>query len=104
MKTIQKTSPLFSIITILSLTLFSCSKAKNEKMTVVKDCTGSYLRFNNKDYRVCNFESVASFNNGAEVEASFKKIETCSDSGNGVLICCWLAHEDEGWIKVEKIK
>ena len=55
------------------MTLFSCQKVKNESMTIVKHCTGSYLRFNEKNYRICNSEKVLLFTDGTEVIATFKK-------------------------------
>lgn len=68
-------------------------------MTVVRDCTGTYLRFNEKDYNVCNLEKVSSFPNGILVTATFKKIKNCT--GGAI---CHMYHENEGWIQVEKIK
>lgn len=52
---------------------FLVPKKKNGTMTVVKDCTGEYFRFYNKDYRVCNLDKVSSFPDGAKVKATFKK-------------------------------
>lgn len=72
-------------------------------MKVVKDCTGVYLRFNSKDYRVCNLDKVSSFPDGATVKTTFKKIDSCSDPGQTVFVCN-LYHESEGYINVEKIE
>lgn len=72
-------------------------------MTVVKDCTGVYLRFYNKDYLVCNLDKVSSFADGAKVKATFKKIDSCSDPGQTAFVCM-LYHESEGLINVEKIE
>jgi hypothetical protein len=91
------------VLTIFSLISFSCSKIKNEPVTVVKDCTGVYLRFNNKDYLVCNLDKVSSFPDGATVTATFKKIKQCNDAGQSVFVCT-MVHDNEGWIEVEKIE
>lgn len=99
----KTTVPLFIALTILSLTFFSCSKIKNEKMTVVKDCTGVYLRFSNNDYRVCNLDKVSLFSDGATVKATFKKIDNCSDTGQSAFVCA-MVHDNKGWINVEKIE
>ncbi|PCJ28861.1 MAG: hypothetical protein COA97_00555 [Flavobacteriales bacterium] len=89
------------ILTVLFLTTFiSCSKVNNKNMTVIKDCTGSYLRFNDKDYQVCNIEVVENFDNGTEVKASFKKIDKCENNWGG----CNMLHQNEGWINVRNIK
>ena len=72
-------------------------------MTVVRDCTGTYLRFKGKDYHVCNLEKVSSFSDGTTVTATFKKIKECNGSANNVGTCL-IIHDNEGWINVEKIK
>ncbi|MFO0322118.1 MAG: hypothetical protein ACK504_06800 [Bacteroidota bacterium] len=90
------------IATIFTLlTFFACKKVKNEAMTVIRDCTGTYLRFKGKDYHVCNLEKVSSFEDGTEVTATFKKIKECSSISGGY---CLKFHENEGWINVEKVK
>lgn len=93
----------FIATTLFLLTQYSCKKVKNETMTVIKDCTGVYLRFLGKDYAVCNLDKVASFSDGATVTATFKKIKECNDIGQSIFVCM-LWHESEGWIEVEKIK
>jgi len=90
-----------TIIFIAFTLIFSTSCSKYENMVVVKDCTGSYLRFNEKDYHICNIKLVDSYENGAEVKASFEKIDNCPE-GDGVV--CMMLHENEGWINITKIK
>ena len=70
-------------------------------MTVIKDCTGSYIRFNGNDYHICNVEIVESYDNGTEVKAFFKKKDDCPDSDE---IVCEMLHNNEGWINVTKIE
>ncbi len=82
-------------------TLFACQKEKYETMTVVRDCTGTYLRFNEKDYHVCNLEKLSSFVDGTTIKAIFKKEKKCKDKDVAV---CMLLHHNEGWIHVKKIK
>ncbi|MBI4929337.1 MAG: hypothetical protein HY841_01135 [Bacteroidetes bacterium] len=101
MKKIKKVLFIISIFSLL--TLYSCKKVRNEEMTVIKDCTGVYLRFNNNDYTVCNLDMVSSFPDGATVTATFKKIKSCSDPGQSVFVCT-MDHPNKGWIEVEKIK
>lgn len=83
--------------------LSSCRKEKLERMTVVRDCTGTYLRFNDKDYHVCNISKVASYDNGAEIRASFDRIEQCTLPVTGQAIC-EMMHDNEGWIEVKEVK
>ena len=89
------------IVVILIITSVSCSKVSNKNMTVIKDCTGSYLRFNGKDYHICNLESVLDFESGTEVKATFKKLDNCPDSDE---VTCEMLHNNEGWINVTKIE
>ncbi len=71
-------------------------------MTVIKDCTGTYLRLDGKDYHVCNLEKVSAYTNGAKIPVTFKILEDCAHSKE--TITCYMLHKNEGWIEVEKIK
>ena len=97
----KKSILIATIITLL--TLFSCKKEKNAEVSVVRDCTGTYLRFEGKDYHVCNSEKLASFRNGMTVKATFKRIKKCDGSANNETKCLMI-HSNEGWIEVEKIE
>lgn len=87
---------------IFLFNLSACKVVKSEEMTVVRDCTGTYLRSNGKDYHVCNLEEAAPFEAGAKVTVSFQKTEKCTTADS--LIVCMMYHENEGWIKVRSIK
>jgi hypothetical protein len=43
------------------LTLLSCKRETNKPMTVIKDCTGTYLRMDGKDFQVCNIGKLTFF-------------------------------------------
>lgn len=88
------------IFLILLISFVSCSKVSNKNMTVIKDCTGSYLRLDGKDYHICNIESVEDYESGTEVKASFKKIDDCQYD----YAVCEMLHLNEGWINVTKIE
>jgi hypothetical protein len=89
------------VLTVVAFTTFiSCSKMNNKNVTVIKDCTGSYLRFNDEDYQICNIEIVANYDNGSKVESSFKKIDNCELN----YVVCLMAHKSEGLINVTKIE
>lgn len=90
------------ITAVFFLLAFSCKK-ENQSVMVVKDCTGTYLRFDGKDYHVCNPEKVSSFDNGATVNATFKKIKDCNGSAKDAIVCM-MVHQNEGWIEVDEIK
>lgn len=94
---------LFIVTTIFALTIFGCKKERNKTVTVVRDCTGSYLRWEEKDYHVCNLEKITDFANGTEVTATFKKLKKCDGSANDRAVCLMI-HQNEGWIEVLEIK
>lgn len=91
---------ILALVLLAFTTLISCSKVNNKDMTVIKDCTGSYLRYLDRDYHICNIELVEGFENGDAVEASFTKIEKCETDQ----IVCYMLHENEGLIWVSKIR
>lgn len=94
---------LYLLASGLILMASSCSKFNADKMIVIRDCTGTYLRMDGKDYRVCNLEKVTAFADGAEVDASFKRLGECNGSANDQIVCM-MYHEHEGWIEVKQIK
>jgi hypothetical protein len=90
------------LLTFFSLlTLFACEKTSDVKMTIETDCTGTYLRQDGKDYKVCNIGKVAGFSDGQAVSVTYKNIGDCNIVvGDG----CKLVHKNEGWIEVLTIK
>ena len=88
------------LVILLIVTASSCSKQNTEPITVIKDCTGSYLRFNGKDYQVCNQESLKDYKSGTQIETSFEQIESCSNNE----IVCLMYHINEGCVNVLKIE
>jgi hypothetical protein len=94
---------LLSITTIaILLTVLSCKKETYKSMTVIKDCTGTYLRTEGKDFKVCNLEKLSSISEGSQVTATFKKIENCPSLEDKFV--CLMYHENEGWIKIVDLK
>lgn len=91
----------FSVALIAGIA--SCKKQDAEKMTVVRDCTGTYLRHEGKDYLVCNLEKLAPYEDGAFVMANFRKISECDEPNNDVVVC-YMYHPNEGWINVEYVR
>ncbi|HTN16950.1 MAG TPA: hypothetical protein VL092_04655 [Chitinophagaceae bacterium] len=89
-----------SAVALFALT--ACKKDTSKKMTVVKDCTGSYLRSGGKDYHICNESKVASFADGTTVTASYKKVSDCKEQEGKVI--CMMYHENEGWIEITGIR
>lgn len=96
MKALQIVAVLFLIVSVSS-----CKKKINKDVTVIRDCTGTYLEFKDQDYKVCNWDKVEDYGDGDKVQASFKKIDSCDDPNT---FNCEMYHEYKSWIKVTKIK
>ena len=84
------------------LTLLSCKRETNKPMTVIKDCTGTYLRMDGKDFQVCNIGKLTFFSSGTTVNATFKKIDNCKRLEGKVV--CKMLHQNEGLIEIVKLK
>lgn len=93
---------LFNLLLIITLssTILSCEKEKNQSATIVRDCTGTYLRLDNKDYLVCNTKKTNEFEENDEVIATFKDVKDCRTND----AVCAVYHKTEGTIKVCKIR
>jgi len=93
----MKTIPL-SLLSLL--VLLSCSK-KEDNATVIKDCTGAYIRIDSKDYFICNDEMVANFENETKVYVEYDKVEQCDQTDD---VICLMLHLSEDTIELTKIK
>lgn len=101
------------LVCLIGFTIYSCSESKSASLnsqfdeankveaTVVKDCTGSYLRMNNKDYQVCNVDVLSDYESNSKIEVNYKSISTC-DWGDQII--CEMYHENEGLIEITGIK
>ena len=70
----------------------------NQKMKVVKDCSGTYIQYENADYHVCNKDLLAKYKDGDWILASFYTLKECPEKGDEMV--CMLYHENKGWVKV----
>ena len=87
-----------SLVFSVCILAAACSKPSEKEVTVVRDCTGTYLRDNNIDYHVCNFEDLAAYTDGAEIKAAYEPIDECQQLDT--MIVCMMYHKNEGLIKV----
>lgn len=62
-----------------------------------------YLRFEGKDYHVCNTEKLAGLADGASVTATFHRINGCQGTAKDAIVCMML-YPNEGWIQVDRIR
>ena len=57
----------------------------DQKMKVVKDCSGTYIQYENADYQVCNKDLLAKYNDGDWILASFYTLTECTEKGDEVV-------------------
>ena len=96
---------LFSLTTLLTLALSSCStNIKHDRLftgTIVRDCTGTYIRVDDKeDYLVCNNEIFSDKKEGETVSVIYDFEKTCKKLENKAT--CMMYHEHKGKIRIKK--
>lgn len=94
------------ILILTTIALFfiftSCDKTY-QKMTVIKDCTGVYLRSEQgAEYFVCNNSTLSGYSDGDEIKVEIETVNECY----GLLepVTCSTVHPNQGKIEVVKIK
>lgn len=85
-----------------SVVIESCKKDRWVDAVVLRDCTGTYLRIGELDYKVCNLGKVEAISNRTNVSVRIEKIDAC-DCNQGVIVCEML-HLHNGWLYVQEIK
>ena len=88
---------------LLLLTAFACKKQSNKTALIIRDCTGTYLRIDTKDYQVCNTEKTDAFPDNIAVTVTFKEIKECKGTASHAIVC-QMYHENAGLVDVVKIK
>jgi hypothetical protein len=70
------------------LCFVSCKKKTRGSMMVIKSCEGTYVRFNDLDYTICNEYSLNTYENGSMVNATIVRDDKCEN----VNIHCAVVH------------
>jgi len=68
---------------------------------VIRDCTGTYVRYLQKDYLVCNFQQLSQYATGSWLRGGFNKIQFCSQPAQGA---CSMLHIHHGLVEVVCIR
>lgn len=96
---------LLLVLLILIIILPSCNRKYSQSASIVRDCTGTYLRWKNADYYILNDEITDEFNDAEEVNVTFKDVTkntdklTFENESN-----CMLYHAIEGIVEIKKIE
>ncbi len=87
----------------ITAVLWSCAAGGASKTAIVtRDCTGTYLRVDSKDWLVCNAEILSKHKDGAVVTAKFIKTDQCPEFADKIF--CMMYHENEGLIRITDLK
>ena len=97
----MKNLSLLAVLFVI-LSSFSCKKGNNVDATVIRDCTGTYLRVNTTEYKVCNKAKLASFADGELVNATFKVVTKGKCEADEDIVCMML-HEFKHRVLVTKV-
>lgn len=86
--------------------LTSCSPKTFSSLTVIRDCTGTYLRKDSVDYPVCNVRELEGFSDGTAVHVSYQmhqKDRWCQAQES---VQCLMIHpfQTGEWIEIRKAK
>lgn len=90
----------FLHLTLLLSLLTSCGTSKGISAEVVRDCTGVYVRVDNKDYFVCNKSALVDKENGAQVNIKMEEDQADNCEGKNDIVCM-MYHEHKGVVKVK---
>jgi hypothetical protein len=94
-------SILLAVILVAGLAGSSFTGAHKKHATIVRDCSGTYIRIDKTDYLVCNKEILQDIPDETIVSVSFKKVKQCPPTDEMV---CMLYHEHKGTVKVKKVQ
>lgn len=83
----------------------SCHRKCGKSATIIRDCTGTYLRWNDADYYIVNDERTKAFGHNEVVKVTFKDVTknadqmTFNNESN-----CMLYHAIEGFVEIKRIE
>lgn len=85
----------------ITLLLSSCGKI-TQNGEIIRDCTGTYLQLNNRDYLICNPAIVSSYPSGSQLKVKFRHISNCSSNSDQAI--CEMYHHSYGFVEIAEIK
>ena len=104
----KKITFLFSLLFSSLFFINSCKKSDTGvvpelvPVTIIKNCTGNYLRYEDKDYRICNGDVVNKLGDGMSAKAAFNVTTTCTNPKPEIV--CAMAYLYEGVVIVTYIE
>lgn len=84
----------------------SCSslvKNNAETGSIVRDCTGTYIRIVGKgDFLVCNDKLIKDKKDGENLSLSYELTKDCTERDG--IVTCMMFHENKGMIRIKSFK
>lgn len=93
------------ILAISALSFLSCKTVHDRLQTgtIVRDCTGTYVRIaENEDYLVCNADILSTKKDGEKVSVVYDYAKDCPEKDGKIM--CMMYHESKGMIRVTSVK
>ena len=90
------------IIIFSILTLASCNKITEPVTTVQieRNCTGTYIKIDDENLRVCNPGKLNSFDDGSFVHVNYEEVDACNINDNYM---CMLYYPSHGSVKITAV-
>lgn len=79
----------------------ACNKSKHATIEaqVIRNCSGTYLSIDTKNYQVCNEKILKKYNEGDQVKVAYHTIAECNSLG----VACAMYFQNEGLIEVDEV-
>lgn len=97
----RKLNSLFCCAMMVAVFAIACKKETHLEAVIIKDCTGTYLRIANKDYKVCNIKLTEDFADGQTVKAVFTPESDCNSDAPSP---CYMNHNFVSYAQIKKIE
>lgn len=91
------------LLIVILLIFSSCKKDSYTNATVIKNCTGTYLKVLDQTYQICNANKTSSFENEQKVLARFTFTKACSNDAP-ISATCYMLYYSDGWINIIDLK
>ncbi len=85
---------------LILVVMVSCQK--DIPVTVIKDCTGTYIRVNSRDLFVCNYELLDSYAHNTVINVSYGTLNRCDKKDT--ITRCTMAHTFDKFVKIKTIE
>lgn len=104
---------LFFLLVVLAGLLFGCRSengpetlapdCSSSTITLIRNCTGEYLRIDGKDWLICNYQTVSNIAHNAAVAVRYQTVQGNAAPCMGDRAICMMAWPYEGIVRIEDI-